>query len=170
MLTAGRTAINEIAYEPPRHWAYFVVGTTVEAGASLLPFDWNYSWARLNVALQAKGLETLVTQGSNIFSVTFAAGPELELLPITTQTLQPILGARAGWQISNRDDLDGDPCDAENAKLDSRNCNQFVLQSYFALGVVERVRIQATAEFFPLRPSFDDRFFDLVFGVGIHSF
>lgn len=170
MLTVGRTAINQLAYEPPRHWAYFVIGTGIETGASLLPFDWNYSWARLNVAVQAKGLETLLTQGSNVYGVTFAAGPELELLPITTPYVQPILGARAGWQITNRDDLDAKPCDAVAAKQDARNCNQLVVQSYFALGVVERVRIQATAEFFPLRQGFDDRFFDLVFGVGIHSF
>ncbi|MEM6982654.1 MAG: hypothetical protein AAF510_06660, partial [Pseudomonadota bacterium] len=51
VLTASRGAINRIAYEPPKNWYYVTFGSTSELGASLLPFEWNRSWARLNVSL-----------------------------------------------------------------------------------------------------------------------
>jgi len=171
LLTAGRSVVNRIAYEPPRNWWYFVAGSYGEVGASVLPFDWNRSFARLNLALTAKGLTTVITEERFDTQLSLLAGPELQLLPITTRLVQPIVGARVGYQFGTADDFEIGRCDREEVD-DVRSCSQLVVQAYGAVALLERLRIQLTAEFFPAPPGdFDDvRNIDLLLGIGYQFF
>jgi predicted acylesterase/phospholipase RssA len=170
LLTAGRAVINHIAYEPPKHWGYVVLGTMLELGASVLPLDWNDSWARLNVAVQSKGLLSLLTPSPDVFSATASVGLELEPLFAMTPLWQPMLGLRAAYQLSNRDDFGTGACTAAGALADKRNCSQLLIQNYYALTLAERLRIQATLELFPEKRSFDDKHYDLLLGFGFQFF
>ena len=170
LLTAGRSLVNSIAYEPPREWLYAQIGSVLEGGASFLPFDWLESWARAHVAVQLKGVSSLLTPDTNKFGLVFAAGPELEPLFMTTSYLQPMLGMRAAYQFSSRDTFGFQSCTAQRALGDERLCSQFLLQAYLAIAILERVRIQLTGEFYPIGRSFDTRPFDLQIGFGVHFF
>jgi hypothetical protein len=107
-----------------------------------LPFDWNRSWARLNLALDMDGLSTVLSDTDKRLSLTPAAGPELELLFASNQWVQPTIGFRAGYHWDSRDDFGSEPCTAERSKNDARACSGFVVQGYAALGIYERVRIE----------------------------
>lgn len=166
--TAGRAGANLITYEPPKNWIYVTAGTALEVGASLLPFSWNESWARLNLALQISRWETLSTPERLALSFSPLAGPELQLLFLSNPTLQWMLGARAGYQASVRDAVGIEPCGDDEALGDARNCSQFVLQGYLAAAVIERLRLQFVAEFFPTNQAtdFESRTaFQLSFGL-----
>src|SRR5262249_40376033 len=133
--TAGRTLANSIVYEPPRSWVYLVVGSYGELGASVLPFDWNRSFARLNLALQLDGVTTCLSGAERRTSFVRALGPELELLFMTNQWFQPILGARIGYHYDSRDDFGSAVCTAARSHGDARQCSGAVLQGYLALGI-----------------------------------
>jgi len=168
--TAGRTLANRIAYEPPRSWVYLVVGSYAELGASVLPFDWNRSWARLNLALQFDGLGTMLSDTDKRVSILPALGPELELLFMTSQWFQPMLGGRIGYHFDTRDDLGSDLCTAARSHGDARQCSGPIVQGYLALGIYERVRIQLTETYQLFATSFDDRHLSTAFGIGFQFF
>lgn len=171
LLSAGRSLVNEIAYEPPKDWLYLNGGTAIEFGASFLPFDWNESWARLHAAVQLAGTDTLFTPDPVALRVSIMGGGELEPLFASNHLLQPILGLRAGWQFTNRDTLGTEACTAKRSLDDNRNCTQFALHSYLAIGVLERVRFQLTFEWFPIKQeNMRNSLYDLQFGFGIQFF
>jgi predicted acylesterase/phospholipase RssA len=167
LLKVARNAINRIAYEPPRHWMYIALGSQLEVGGSVLPFDWNHSWARLNLSAQLDGVETLLTRSADEVGLYLALGPELELLPVTSPVVQPIVGARAGYHASSRDRGGFDGCDERRSLDDARTCSQPVAQLYAAIAILERLRLQVTATWgLGGRRAYDDKRFDLALGVG----
>lgn len=170
LYAAGRQLANTIAYEPPKHWVYVTFGTALELGASVLPVDWNESWARLNLGLGFKDLPSLLGSADPRARFTLALGPEFELLFMTDATLQPQIGARVGYQFATRDRFGFDECTAARALDDSRNCSQFTVQSYFALGVAEVFRAQLLLEFFPQSFALGHDIFDLQLMVGVQYF
>lgn len=167
LLTGGRQLVNTVAYEPPENWWYAMLGTSTELGASILPFDWNESWARLNLALNARDLVSILSGNDPRMRLSLAAGPELELLFITTPTFQPQVGFRAGYQFGTRDRFGARDCTGAVALDDPRNCSQFILQPYAALAIVERFRLQLLFDVYPQRFDFDSAPLDvqLLFGV-----
>ena len=170
LLTGGRTLVNTITYEPPRDWLYAEIGSVVEVGTSFLPFDWLESWARAHAAIQLKGLSTLLTPDKNKFGLVVAIGPEFEPLFITTSYLQPMIGARAAYQLTTRDTFGFRECTNDRAMGDLRLCSQFILQGYLAVAILERVRLQLTGEIYPIQRDFDDRNFDVQIAFGVHFF
>jgi hypothetical protein len=180
LLTGGRLAVNRIEYEPPRHWGYATIGSSIGAGASVLPFEWNRSWARLNVDLAVGELETLVSAEDAALTFTLTAGPELELLWWSTDFVQPLLGIRAGYQLGSGDRFEARPCTAGRSQLDARNCSQPVVHGYAAVAIVERFRVQLVLEYFPRARAlgrsegtgapFGERRFDLEVGFGMQFF
>ena len=167
LLTAGRNFVNDIAYEPPKDWWYVNGGSAIEVGTSFLPFEWNESWARLHAALQLVGAETLFAPDPIALRLSLTAGGEFEPLFISDGLLQPIIGVRAGWQVGSRDSLGTRSCNERRSLDDNRNCSQFVLHSYLALAVIERLRLQLTVEWFPIEQSgVKNNLYDVQFGFG----
>ncbi|MEM1416094.1 MAG: patatin-like phospholipase family protein [Myxococcota bacterium] len=183
LLTGGRAVVNDIAYEPPKNWFYGVVGNTFEVGASVLPFEWNKSWLRISLALQIDSLRTIADDDRTVAFSTLG-GVELELLPITTPIIQPMLGVRGGYQVGIADRAGRRPC--RSTRLDgagnvvptgiddNRQCTQPVAQAYAALAIIERLRVQFGVSIFPrtLRVSEDDAVsrIQLELGVGFQLF
>jgi hypothetical protein len=169
ILTAGRVGVNQILYEPPRNLLYLTAGTSIEIGASLLPFDWNESWVKLNVALQIANWETIVTPHHMTLAFSPLLGPEFQLLFMSTPTLQWMTGARAGYQFSVNDAAGLGECVNDAANGDARNCSQFVVQAYIATALLERLRGQLAFEIFPIdnkHIEHESRFaFQLSFGL-----
>ena len=128
---------------------YATGGTALEVGASLLPFSWNESWARLNIAVQVSRWQSIATPSRFALSFTPLIGPELELLFLSGPALQTMFGVRAGYQASVRDAVGFEECGPDESLGDARNCSQFVLQTYLAGAVIERLRLQLVGEFFP---------------------
>jgi hypothetical protein len=169
LLTSGRTAINQIAYEPPKNWAYLTLGNALEGGASLLPVEWNRSWIRLNVALQLRGTLSLITAADNTFRIAPVAGPEFQLLFATTPVIQPMFGLRAGYQFSTVDDWASARCRLTGRE--TRLCSQTVTQAYITVAILERLRLQGTLEYYPDIPlKAEGSSFDFLLGLGLHFF
>jgi Patatin-like phospholipase len=166
--TAGRAGANQIAYEPPTDWLYLTAGTTLEAGVSFMPFGWDGSWARLNLALQIGHWETIVTPDRFAMSFSPLIGPEFQLLFMSNAALQNMLGFRVGYQAAWPDRFGFEGCDDEASDGDARLCSQLVLQVYIASAIVERLRGQLVLEYFPLalEADFDSRLaLQLSFGL-----
>lgn len=155
--TASRTLVNSIAYEPPKNWTYVLVGSSSEIGASLLPFDWNESWARLNVAITIDELLAAITAETDRLIVRAAVGPELTFPGWSSPTFQPLLGIRAGYQWGVGDSFRSDACTRARSGNDGRRCSGFVLQNYAALAILERFRLQLTLSWTPNAPDFGTR-------------
>ncbi len=170
MLTGGRFAINTIAYEPPKHWGYFTLGTGVEVGGSVLPFKTRRSYFRLNLAFQIGSLRTLVNPSLAAVTFSLVGGPELEMLWWTSQVIQPMLGVRAGYQFGTADRFTARSCTSDNARADARNCSQAVVQTYVAIALLERLRSQFTFVWFPQSQAFGVQRFDLLAGFGMQFF
>lgn len=166
--TAGRAGANQIAYEPPTDWFYVTAGTTLEAGTSFMPFSWDASWARLNLALQIGHWETIVTPDRFAMSFSPLIGPEFQLLFMSNATLQNMLGFRVGYQAAWPDRFGFKDCNQDVSDGDARLCSQLVLQAYFATAIIERLRGQLVLEYFPLAldVDFDSRLaLQLSFGL-----
>lgn len=170
LLTLGRSAVNDIAYESPNFYGYAVVGSAAEGGASWTPFDWEPNWLRLNMALQAKGLFSALTLDGTGLQLTPLVGPEFEIYPMTSAFVQPIVGLRAGYQFSSVDRYKFDACSESAAVGDVRRCSQVMVQPYVAVTFLERVRFQLVSEIFAESFSFDDRRYNLLLGIGAHFF
>ena len=168
--SAGRMIANTVQYEPPKNWAYVLVGNGLEIGASFLPFDWNRSWMRFSTALRIDGLRTLLDLNTTSINFTLAAGLEFEILPLTNQFVQPQIGIRGGYRFATRDRFHTRECTEAVALSDRRNCSQGMFQAYAALGIFERIRVQVGLTFFPEVRGFDSRIAQLDFGIGIQLF
>jgi hypothetical protein len=166
--TGGRLLANTVAYEPPKDWFYLAVGTTIEPGASILPFEWKESWARLNLALQIKDWTSITVPDRITAAFTPLLGPELQLLFLSSPTLQSMVGLRAGYQFGLDDSFGTKSCAARNGIRDARDCSQLVLQNYWAVALLERLRGQLVVEYYPLvrDAEFDSRIdLQLAFGL-----
>jgi hypothetical protein len=167
---AGRAGANTITYEPPRNWLYLTAGTAAEFGASLLPFSWNESWARLNLALQISHWETIATPNRFTMAISPLLGPEIQLLFLSTSVLQTMLGARVGYQAGWPDRAGWKGCGNDRVTGDARLCSQLVLQGYLAAALIERLRTQFVVEFFPTSQEADFKSriaFQLSFGLQV---
>jgi hypothetical protein len=165
---AGRAGANTITYEPPRNWFYLTAGTAAEFGASLLPFSWNESWARLNLALQISHWETIVTPNRFTMAISPLIGPELQVLFLSNTALQTMVGARVGYQAAWPDRAGFKGCGNDRVTSDARLCSQLVLQGYIAAALIERLRAQLVLEFFPTNQEADFKSriaFQLSFGL-----
>ncbi len=170
LLTFGRSAVNDIAYESPGFYGYIVVGSAAEGGVSWTPFDWDPNWLRLNMSLQMKGLFAALTLDGTGLQMTPMMGPEFEIGPLTNALFQPIIGLRGGFQFSTVDNFTFRKCSESAAGGDERRCSQIIAQPYIAFTFLERVRLQLVTEVFVKSFNFDDRRYNLLLGIGGHFF
>jgi hypothetical protein len=165
VVRVGTLAVSAIHYEPPRSWRYVVLGTAPEVGMSRavarLP-----DWLRLNAALRVEGIVSLLTQDKNQFALAAFLGPDIELRPFTSAARLITLAPRVGYQLSQGDLFHTEPCGAARTGDDRRACSQVVLQAVASLNVLERVRLQASLDYYPRKVDFDDRSYDVHLALG----
>jgi predicted acylesterase/phospholipase RssA len=165
--TAGRLALNNIQFSPPKRSGHLVLGTVVEAGMSLVPFGWTTHWFQATGAASMNQFFSLVTPGESKFSLELVAGPEFHLVFLSNAILQPRVALRGGVQLGIRDALGTRSC-AESS--DPRWCTQGVLEGVLVLSVLERVRGQVTWQVYPGLAGHDPRWFNLQFGIGVQFY
>lgn len=166
VLRLATLVVGAIYYEPPPGWRYLVAGTAQEIGASQaapgLP-----DWLRLNAALRVQGVVSLLTRDPDQFAVGVFAGPDIELRPFTTATRMITIAPRVGYQLSQADGFQSEPCGAARTHGDGRECSQVVLQAVTSLIVIERVRLQVSLDYFPRRTDFDNRSYNVQLALGV---
>lgn len=142
MRLAGRPAVEALTtYSPPRLQGYLGIGRALEGGVlTYVPLA-DLDWLRLNFALQAKGLDTLVTSAPVAVKLSALGGPVIDLGALTPAGLQLAFSARAGRQFLVAPRGEPDPTDALEKPA-------FVLQPIVAsLTVLSAFRLQAGLEF-----------------------
>ena len=149
---SGRAFANQLTYEPPELSAGVMVGSRdIEANILWTPYPTVANWLRLSLAFQARNWISVVPGEPTYLGLGVAAGPEIFMTPWVSGFLQPSFGVRGGYQLSTWDDFRAETCEATEELNDNRACSQFLLQSFAALGIVDRVRLQLNLDIFPER-------------------
>lgn len=161
--SSARLALHEVQFSPPLFSAYAAVGTTLQAGASVVPFFWKPRWLQLTAALDFGLIETLATSPRPRLSMSLTGGPEFHLSPISSNIVQPRIAVRGGIQFSVFDGIDIIACMGDG---DARDCTQGVLQLVFAVTLLERIRLHLDWVTFPALYGKTQAFFHLQFGIG----
>jgi predicted acylesterase/phospholipase RssA len=159
--STARLALHNIEFSPPLFSGSIALGTTVQAGMSIVPFFWKPRWLQLNGVLALGQLETLATEARPRLSMTLAAGPEVHLTFLSNSLVQPRLALRGGVQFSAFDHFGAIACTA----VDARDCTQGVVEMAGVVTLLERLFVHLTWQTFPRlygRPGF----FHLQLGVG----
>jgi hypothetical protein len=145
----GRILANHLAYESPTAQAVVLVGTALEGGAVLSPFDRWRSWFRLDLSLQARGWLSILAPEEAYIALAAVAGPEVLVPFLTGSIAQTSLAFRAGYQLSSRDAFLTDPCRPRSGRVDPRHCSQTVLQPLAIVSFLDRFRLQLGVDIFP---------------------
>jgi predicted acylesterase/phospholipase RssA len=164
VMTAGRTLINAIYYEPPQKRVYAGIGSSIFTGylgrlGNLRALYWNGDVRMMN-------LRELLSGGDFHFSAQATLGLEFALLPLSGRLWQPSVGVRGGYQFSSADGIGIDPCLESNVASDSRRCSGPVIHAPLNFTLLERVRLSLTPTFYPLPRDFGHNWFELEVGVG----
>jgi len=164
VMTAGRTLVNTIYYEPPRKRAYVGVGSSIYAGylgrlGGIRAMYWNPDVRMVN-------LREWLTDGDFRFAAQASLGLEFAMLPLSGRLWQTAFGVRGGYQFAANDAIGLDPCDELEAGSDTRKCSGPVIHVPFNFTLLERVRFSVTPVFYPLPQDFGHNWFELELGIG----
>lgn len=163
--TAGRIALNNIQFSPPKASGYVVIGTVAEGGASIVPFGWRSHWFQAAAAFTVLNLTSLLTPGEQRIAFGVTGGPEVHLSFLSNAIVQPRLGVRAGVQLGTRDVFGSRVC--SEVAPDPRWCTTWLLEGVVAVSLLERVRAQIVWQTYPGIWPRDSRWYNLHFGLGV---
>ncbi len=168
VMTAGRSLINTIYYEPPRKRAYVGVGSTIFGGyLGRLGDNRAFYW---NPDLRMVNIRELLSDGNLRLGFQATIGVELAVLPLSGSVWQTSFGLRGGYQFAANDAIGIQPCLESDVGGDSRLCSGPVLHSPFNFTLLERVRFAFTPVFYPLSRDFGHQMFEFEVGVGAELF
>lgn len=137
---------NEIAYTPPRAIGHVLVGRHIELGLSLgAPYS-RVRWLRATAALAIVGLETIVASDAPRMAFGGALGLEVEPIGLSNSLYQLRVGARVGYSIGTVDRAGREACPANHM---TRFCTRPYVDTYVAGALLELIRIQLSAHFYP---------------------
>lgn len=174
--TGGRIIANELAYEVPPLQPGVLIGSDIEGLLLFAPFDRARSWLRFSTAVLLNGWSSPLAPGPNYLGLILAGGPEFMIPPWTGSFVQTSLGIRAGWQFSTEDDGGLRDCEPRAEQQDPRLCSQAFAQPYFAIGIIDRFRLQLGLDVYPQTTPrdigadgarFESNHVGLDFGVGV---
>lgn len=165
---AAKTALNALSYAPPRNIFYGTIGHAIELGYSGTNPAGRTNWLRGTAGIGFNGWQQFVTSQGGNFAMTFMAGPEFEVTPLSSAAIQARVSARAGLILSAEDGMFSSPC--EEASV-SRPCSGLITDVALTLSVFEVARLQFLVQVFPqigrqqetfveLRPAFGVQFAD----------
>lgn len=163
-MTAGRTLINAIYYEPPKKRAYIGVGSSIFAG--YLGRWGDIRSLYFNPDLRILNLRDMLSGGNFSFSTQASLGVEVAILPLSGRVWQSSVGLRGGYQFAATDSIGFKSCDATKVASDSRFCSGPVIHTPINFTLLERVRFALTPVFYPLPRDFGHNVFELELGVG----
>jgi hypothetical protein len=166
--TMVRMAADEVAYVPPRLTAWAVYGREPEAGVSK-GFRVGGVFVhpvRLHAALQLVGLNQLFSSEGGDAAFTPLVGAEYLPSWWASTRLQPSLLLRGGWMFSLNDDGGFSSC--EEPEDDAiGHCSRAAIQGGVSATILERIRLQVTANVYPPTQSGEDTQWSISPGIGI---
>lgn len=141
-------ALNLLAYAPPPSIVYGVLGSPNEVGYSARAKrpTWLPRSLRANVALQFRGVGTLLSSEDNAVAFSPVAGGELEL-PFSGPTLQARIGLRGGYIISSARGKPLGKC--KSVDDDVGKCSRLTTQAAIELTAYDRLRFHLLGEYLP---------------------
>lgn len=141
-------ALNLLAYAPPSTIVYGVLGSPNEVGYSVRAKrpTWLPRTLRANVALQFRGVGTLLSSEDNAVAFSPVVGGELEL-PFSGPTLQARIGLRGGYIISSAGGKPLGKC--KSADDDVGQCSRLTTQTAIELTAYDRLRFHLLGEYLP---------------------
>lgn len=146
----GEVAADYLAYSPPKHILYFVLGRQIELGYSVGEPNGGRARSsfRFNFGVLFDGLNRTLSSDRSYFGLGLAAGLEIQPVPISNAFVQPRLVLRAGYIFSANDQFLAKPCGVlPNEEL--MQCSRFVTQLQIGVTLLSRVRLQFLAEWYP---------------------
>ncbi len=158
---AGRYAIDSFHYSPPRHLAYAVLGSAVEAAYGYAPRG-DLNFARWMVGASIYGAAELMSSRDDLLGVGPFAGIELQPTRFNTATVQWRGGLRAGYLLSSRDDFDGEACSEKRMP-----CSGLALGGYVAVSVAQMARLQLGWVWSDPTRRASEQFWAIVPGIGL---
>jgi len=146
-------ALNAVAYVPPRHTAWALLGRDLELGfAHELPSK-RKTHARLHLAGQLNKVSQLLSTDPVKVSVAGLAGLEIHPGFLADFRTQTSLVLRGGWLLAAEDDFGARDC-AEPGRIGA--CSGPIVQAALAFSLLERVRAQLGWELHPRTKHRDD--------------
>jgi hypothetical protein len=148
--TLVKMVADQVAYVPPRFTAWAMYGRDPELGISkgfqtggvlVAPL-------RLHAALQFVGIDQLFSSESGDFALGALVGGEYLPSRWSNTRLQPSVLLRAGWLFSSNDDGGFGAC-AEPESGTISGCSRPTIQGGVSATLLERVRLQATFNWYP---------------------
>lgn len=167
VMTAGRTVVNKIRYEPPRQRGYALIGTAFAAGYL---HRMGFPALHFNADARLFHIHELLTGNPELLAGAISAGFEYTILPLSGILLQTSVGARFGYQMSAADSVGVDPCEEDRVSGDSRRCSQILVMTPLNLTLLERGRFSFTPRWYPVGESFGHDIFDFELGLGLEFF
>jgi hypothetical protein len=166
--TAARAALNGIEFSPPSYSGYLVLGTLIEAGASVVPFGWEAKWLQATGALTINYFFSLFTDPKPRVAFNLVVGPNFQLSFLSNAVVQPRVALRGGVQLSVLDGFGSTAC--ADVTTDARSCTQGLLDAVVAVTLVERLRFELVWQTYPSLYGKAGSFFNLQFGFGFQFY
>jgi hypothetical protein len=163
--TLGATAANSIAYVSPRWLAWLTLGRQLEVGASYDLPTRRLDALRLHAAIQVEGIFSALSSDRSKVAPVFLLGAEVRPSQFASATWQPSAVLRAGAVVTSNDQFGGGNCPAHTR--DTAACTRPVLQVGLAVSLLESVRLQLTADWFPRWRSDQDALWAVSPSLGI---
>jgi hypothetical protein len=166
--TLVKMGADQVGYVPPTTTAWVMLGRDPEVAISkgfkvgrLLVAP-----VRLHAAVQFVGLNQLLSSESGSYAVGVLAGAEVLPSWWANTRLQPSLLLRGGWIFSEQDDGGFSECpNPESSAIGS--CSRVSLQAGVSATLLERIRLQATANWYPPAGSGQSDQWSIAPGIGL---
>jgi hypothetical protein len=148
--TLVKMAADQVAYVPPRFTVWAMYGRDPEIGVSkgFRTGGVLVSPLRLHAALQFVGSDQLLSSESGDLVLGVVAGAEYLPSWWANSRLQPSLLLRGGWMFSSNDDGGFGSCPDPGSDAIG-DCSRPMVQGGVSATVLERVRLQLTANWYP---------------------
>ncbi len=146
----GQVAADYLAYAPPRHLVWFLIGRQFELGWSLGDPHTSRlrSSLRFNLGLLFDGVNRVTSSDRRLFGLGLAAGLEIQPYTLSNGFIQPRVVLRLGYMFSANDRFTRDACTAGAAEA-LTECSRLVTQLQIGATLLGRLRLQLLAEWYP---------------------
>ena len=166
--TMVKMVADQVTYVPPRFTLWALYGRDPEVGISK-GFETGgvfVSPVRFHAVLQFVGTEQLLSSESGNFSVGVMLGAEYLPSWWSSTRLQPSLLLRGGWLFSTNDGGGFGTCSNPGSNAIG-GCSRPMIQGGVSATVLERIRLQATFNWYPPARQGQDNQWAIGPGIGV---
>jgi hypothetical protein len=166
--TMVKMVADQVTYVPPRLTLSVLYGRDPEVGISkgFETGGFFVSPVRFHAALQFTGTQQLLSSESGNFGVGVLLGAEYLPSWWSSTRLQPSLLLRGGWLFSTNDGGGFGTCSNPGSNVIG-SCSRPMVQGGVSATILERIRLQATFNWYPPARSGQDNQWAIAPGIGV---